>query len=56
MSRITGQLNLIINFNILMRSSEQSIEENELKTNAHETILLSLYFPSVPDLNNKNCK
>lgn len=39
MSRIAGQLNPIINFDVLMRTSEQSIEENKLKTNAHETIL-----------------
>lgn len=55
MSRIAGQLNPIINFDVLMRTSEQSIEENKLKTNAHETIL-SLYFPSALGLDIKKCK
>lgn len=39
MSGIAGQLNSIINFDVLMRTSEQSTDENKLKTNAHETIL-----------------
>lgn len=39
MAKIAGQLNPIINFDILMRTSEQSIEENKLKTNTHEIIL-----------------
>lgn len=44
MARIAGQLNPIINFNVLMRTSEQSIEENKLKTNSHETILWVFIF------------
>lgn len=51
MSRIAEQLNLITDFDILMRMSEQSIHKNILKTNVHETTLLSLHFPPALDLN-----
>lgn len=54
MSRIAGQLNPIINSDILMRTSEYWGKQIEDKCSWNYS--LSLYFPSALDLDIKKCK